>query len=196
MYICVKENIMEEIWRDIPDYEGFYQASNLGKIKALKRKVVWRNTLVIKPEKELKAFVSNKGYYITRLSKEGVGHTYSVARLIAYTFPDICGEYFEGAEIDHIDTNPLNNVAVNLRWVDRIGQMNNPLTKKHRSVSLKNRKDISKWVIKLTKNNEILHFYPSTMQAERETGISSSGISMCCSGKRKTAGGYTWKYAI
>ena len=187
---------MEDIWRDIPGFEGYYMASSLGRIKALERKVVWRNTLVTKPEKDLKAFVSNKGYYIARLSKEGVGHTYSVARLIAYTFPDICGESFEGAEIDHIDTNPLNNVAVNLRWVDRIGQMNNPLTKKHRSVSLKNRKDISKWVIKLSKNNEILHFYPSTMQAERETGVSSSSISMCCSGKRKTAGGYTWKYAI
>ena len=162
----------------------------------MERKVAWRNTLATKPEKELKVFVSNKGYYIVRLSKEGVGHTYSAARLIASTFPEICGEYFEGAEIDHIDTDTLNNTATNLRWVDRKGQMGNPLTKKHRGDALKNRKDISKWVIKLSKNNEILHFYPSTMQAERETGVYSNGISMCCCGKRKTAGGYIWKYAI
>lgn len=28
---------MKEIWKDIPGYEGLYQASNLGRIKSLKR---------------------------------------------------------------------------------------------------------------------------------------------------------------
>ena len=32
-------NIIEEIWKDVPEYEGFYQASNLGKVRSLDRLV-------------------------------------------------------------------------------------------------------------------------------------------------------------
>ena len=28
---------MKEVWKDIPNYEGFYQVSNLGRIKSLSR---------------------------------------------------------------------------------------------------------------------------------------------------------------
>lgn len=37
--------------------------------------------------------------------------------------------------------------------------------------------------------------YPSRKAAAKETGISKSGISACCRGQRKTAGGYCWRYA-
>lgn len=30
---------MKEIWKDIQDYEGFYQISNLGRVKALQRTI-------------------------------------------------------------------------------------------------------------------------------------------------------------
>lgn len=36
--------------------------------------------------------------------------------------------------------------------------------------------------------------YPSTGEASRQTHISQSNISAVCNGKRKTAGGYHWKY--
>ena len=32
-----------EIWKDIPDYEDLYQASTMGRIKSLERKVVCKN---------------------------------------------------------------------------------------------------------------------------------------------------------
>lgn len=37
--------------------------------------------------------------------------------------------------------------------------------------------------------------YGSTIEASKEFGIVRSGITRCCSGKSKTAGGYHWKYA-
>lgn len=33
-------NNQEEIWKDIPNYEGYYQASNLGRVRSLDRVVI------------------------------------------------------------------------------------------------------------------------------------------------------------
>lgn len=48
--------------------------------------------------------------------------------------------------------------------------------------------------IDLLTGNEI-STYKSIGEASRETGAERSSISRCCSGERKTAGGYGWKYA-
>ena len=81
-----------------------------------------------------------RGYIIWRMKIDGVPVLHQAARWIAITFPELVeNEYFEGAEIDHIDTDRLNNHPSNLRWVDRYGQMNNPLTKEHSSQSAINR---------------------------------------------------------
>lgn len=50
---------------------------------------------------------------------------------IAKMFPEICGEYFEGCEIDHINTNRFDNRAINLRCCTPKENMNNELTKQH-----------------------------------------------------------------
>ena len=51
-----------------------------------------------------------------------------VHRVVYETF---VGEIPADKEIDHIDTNKLNNNLDNLRCVTRVENMNNPLTKKH-----------------------------------------------------------------
>ena len=51
-----------------------------------------------------------------------------------------------------------------------------------------------KRVSQFTIEGEFIKTYPSTMEAERQTGINNSYISACCRGKRKKAGGYTWRY--
>lgn len=177
-------------WRDVPGFEGKYQINidtPEGRCRRISKNGKVRE-LSNKPDKR-------DGRLNWHLSKNGKVINYQAARWIALTFPElVTNEYFEGAEIDHIDTKRMNNHPSNLRWVDRVGQMNNPLTRIHRSEALLNHPGLSKWVIKLSKNNEILHFYPSVMQASRETGISQSSISLCCSGKYKSAGGYIWKY--
>ena len=62
------------------------------------------------------------------------------ARWIALAFPELVqNEYFKGADIDHIDTDPMNNNPSNLRWVTRSGNLQNPLTKQHNSAVRKGR---------------------------------------------------------
>ena len=55
-------------------------------------------------------------------------------------------------------------------------------------------KRLSKQVLKIDKDtNEIIELYSSVQEAERKNNIKNH-IGSVCSGKRKTAGGYIWKY--
>lgn len=197
-------------WRDVPGYEGLYQISISTK-EGRCRSLNYNKTGKIK---DLTNIPNRDGRIKWSLSMYGKSIGHQAARWIAITYPELVqNEYFEGAEIDHIDTDRLNNHPSNLRWVTRKENNNNPLTIEHKIEALKNRTEETKkkmsesnkgkhfyngnkWVIKLSANNEILHFYPSTKQAERETGINSSGISRCCNGKIKTSGGFFWKYVV
>lgn len=55
---------------------------------------------------------------------------------------------------------------------------------------MKNHKALSKKVLCV----ETEKIFESTMDAQRKTGIGNSNISQACLGKRKSAGGYHWKY--
>lgn len=100
-----------------------------GKCISLCNKYGFRKTpylLDAKPDK--------KGYIYWRMKVDGYPTVHQAARWIAITFPELVqNEYFPGAEIDHIDTDRLNNHPNNLRWVTRKENQNNPLTRIHNS---------------------------------------------------------------
>lgn len=103
---------MEEIYRDIPGYEGIYQCSNLGNVKN------------IRSGKILKPYIKHHGYKQVKLCVNGNEKNLAVHRLVAITFPEICGELKEGMEVNHKDCDTSNNVATNLEVCDRIYNMN------------------------------------------------------------------------
>ena len=51
-----------------------------------------------------------------------------------------------------------------------------------------------KAVLQFSKNGEFIAEYPSTHEAERQTGCYQTNICKCCKGKYKSAGGFIWKY--
>lgn len=67
---------------------------------------------------------------------DGTSRSMKVSHLVAMAFPEICGEWFDGCDVDHIDTNRMNNNAINLRVTDRKGNMGNPLTREHLCASI------------------------------------------------------------
>ena len=76
-------------------------------------------------------------------------------------------------------------------------KLSESLTGKHHSEETKKRISEShgvKGVLQFSKDGEFLAEYPSTKEAERQTGCNQSSISKCCKGKQKTCGGYIWKY--
>ena len=53
----------------------------------------------------------------------------------------------------------------------------------------------SKKILQFTKSGEFIREWPSLSEASRRLGIAKQSICSCCLGKRKSAGGYVWKYA-
>lgn len=54
----------------------------------------------------------------------------------------------------------------------------------------------NKPVVQIDPNtNEVVNTYCSAREASRQTGFSSGNISQCCNGKRKTTGGFIWKFS-
>lgn len=181
---------MEEVWKPIKDYVGQYEVSNLGRIKSLPRTSTYKDGRCknIK-EKILKPYKNKQGHLYVNLCKNGIAKRYFVHRLVGFAFVD---GWFEGAFIDHIDTNPLNNCAWNLRWVTHTENMNNPLTKKHLSeckIGEKNHNSIK--VVQLSLNGELIKIWDSMDRAESE-GYNSVGISNCCHNVKKTSKGFRW----
>ena len=106
----------KEIYKDIPNYEGVYQVSNLGNVKSLPREV-FRDTsnLQIK-ERILKGGLSGNGYITVVLRKDAKPKTFTIHKLVAITFLNHKPKGYKEV-VDHIDGNRLNNKLNNLRLV-------------------------------------------------------------------------------
>lgn len=110
LYSCFMDTITE-LWREVPGYDRYEAEAYKGKVRSKN----YRHTG--KP-KELKPFYMHKNdnkYFGLNLWKDGnQGSVIPIHRIIAWTFPEICGEWFEGAVVNHKDENPENNSAFNL----------------------------------------------------------------------------------
>lgn len=106
-----------EIWKDIPDYEGYYQASNLGRIRSLDRTVpTISGQERLYKEKIKKCTVSNKGYKQYSLNINGAHRTFQGSQLVAMAF---LGHKPNGMDlvVDHINGDRSDNRVENLRIV-------------------------------------------------------------------------------
>jgi len=110
---------MKEIFKDIEGYESYYQISNLGRVKSLKRTKKSKSGVIYTVKERilkqsLKVTVcGNYKYPIVNLSKNGKAKHHSVHRLIACAFipnPE------NKPHVNHIDSNTQNNSIENLEW--------------------------------------------------------------------------------
>lgn len=178
---------MTEQWRDVVGYEGLYRVSNLGRVSGKRIR---------------KQSIAKTRYPVVDLYKDNVRNTKLVHRLVAEAFlPPVEGKTY----VNHKDGSRDNNRASNLEWCTQqenikhafgvLGYRNNFQTNHPKPSLGKFGKDhhVSRPVLRL-KDGVVIERYESGMDAVRD-GYKSPRISECCRGKRKTHGGYEWRYA-
>lgn len=105
---------MDEIWKDIPSYEGYYQVSNLGNFRSVPRIIRYKNSGTrLYPAKSLLTETTKDNYQRITLMKEGVKQRFQAHRLVALAFipnPE------NKPCINHKDGNKSNNCVDNLEW--------------------------------------------------------------------------------
>lgn len=111
---------MEEVWKDVVGYEGYYQVSDKGRVKGLDR---WyeqynpsakRIVKVLYPEKIFKGEIDKDGYIKVQLTKSKVRRKFFVHRLVAIAFiPNTENK----PEVNHKDGVKSNNSSENLEWM-------------------------------------------------------------------------------
>jgi hypothetical protein len=179
---------MEEIWRDIQGYEGFYQVSNMGNVKSVERLVKhflygerFACSQILKPAK------NNRGYLCVSLWKDGKGVSKTVHRLVLNTFiPNINNK----PEINHLDGNKENNVITNLEWSSISENRKHAYNNKLKLPSNEKR------VIQKNLIGNVINIFNSMCEAERITGIPKEEISKVCNRyrNRKIAKGFKWEF--
>ena len=174
-----------EIWKDIEGYEGYYQISNMGRVRSVERTIITKNGVARRyKKKQMKIFHDGGGYCFVVLSKEGECKKKKVHRLVALAFiPNPEGK----EEINHKNEKKDDNRVENLEWMTRKENVNYG-TGVIRSAKTRGKK------VKCVETGKI---YFSTRQAERETGIWHNDIGDVCNNIKGhlTAGGYHWAWA-
>lgn len=173
---------MKEIWKDIPEYEGLYQVSNYGNVKSLSKTIIrsngYKQTF---KERKLKPRLSKNGYLTVMLFKNKEGKTKAIHKLVAKTF--ILNNKNKRC-VNHKDENKLNNCVDNLEWCSY--KYNNNYGTKNESKKVKvNQYDLEDNFIKT---------WDCISRVEKQLKINHRNICLCCKNKRKSAGGYKWKY--
>lgn len=183
-----------EIWKAIPSYEGFYEASTLGRIRSISHntKHPRNETMPLYREGKIrKPRYDKNGYAIINLCKDGKTKTHKVHRLVAQTFIPNPNNY---QQIDHINCKVFDNRVENLRWCTT--QMNTQYREEHyepgdrakykilckdTGMEFKSSYDAALWIVKSGHSKKSTNFKTIART-----------IRACCTGENKTSYGFHW----
>ena len=155
-------------WKDVVGAENFYQVSDSGLVRN-------KSTGdILKP--------STSGGYAHIELRYGINKNASVHRLVAEAF---IPNPFNFRCVNHIDENKLNNHVENLEWC----------TYQYNATYGKGALQRNSRVIQFDMAGNALSIWESIKDASEKTNVLYQGISACCRGKTKSAGGYMWSYA-
>lgn len=172
-----------EVWKDIEDYEGLYQVSNLGRARSLER--VDSNGHRLKG-KVLAYNLSVAGYLNVCLCRDGKAERKLVHRLVATAFLDNPDNF---PQVNHKDENKENNRVENLEWCD--SKYNANYGSRNERVAKANERPI--YVVTSSGHR---YYFSGIKKAAELLGLDRRTVSRCLRGRQKHHHGFSFMWAV
>lgn len=107
---------MEEIWKEVEGFEGYYEVSNLGRFRSMDRIVEFKDGRKhFYKSKMLQGSISSYGYIEVKLCRNNKAISIGLHRLVAKTF--IPRDDYDELEVNHINYDRSDNRVENLEWI-------------------------------------------------------------------------------
>jgi hypothetical protein len=178
--------------KPIKGYEGIYEIHSNGRVWSVKR---FNKQNRLCGDLFLSLHDNSSGYKKVILTKNNKSKSFYIHRIVAESFiPNPknlpC--------VNHKDGNPSNNNLENLEWCSYSENIKHSFKFLNRKPTMKGNfgKDHnrSKTYLQLDINGNLIKEWYSSYEIQRELGILQQNISKVCKGKRRSAGGFIWKY--
>lgn len=189
------EDLPNERWKDIKDFEGLYKISDYGRVKSLERFRKLHSKLVRVPEIIRKNGYDKDGYQIIPLNKNSKKYMKKIHRLVAEAFivnPD------NKKYVNHKDCNRWNNNVNNLEWCTskenvlyckKMNHFYHPTRGKFRGDN-----PLSKKIIQLDIDCNIIKVWDCAEDVADYLHVNKRTIGKCCRFEQKTVKGFILRY--
>ena len=170
VYFCEFDNIIKtEQWKDIPDYEGIYQVSDLGRVKSIGRYSKNKQGLAFKKTRILKQTIGNHGYLTVTLCVNWVQCLKLTHVSVAVSFLNHIQKGFN-IIVDHKDNIKTNNILKNLQLTNVRHNASKDRFRHHKTskyVGVHLDKKTNKWIaqIRIGKARKYLGYFTEEIDA-------------------------------